>query len=266
MLINTGNFKYMKDSLLLDRRGQIVPLILLIVLVGATIGFSIAGTTIRNIQQTSLNEESNRAYSAAEAGLEEKLLELEQSGVPVAQLTPSQLQSGAYIKQVLVEQAQSLEINLLAKDDVAQVNLECPTCPSGNVTVIWDQDAALVITKISEYAEPYTVVRYAKNCGFSGNGFDNVAPSGGRCSFVVPVDGNTGSGKDRLMRIRAMQQDTYLSITPSANGVIPVQSTTLTSTGLSGETERTVQVKRSEPVAPSVLDYVLFSSQGSLIK
>ncbi len=247
----------------MNTKGQIVPLILLIVLVGATIGFSIAGTTIKNIQETNLVEESNRAYSAAEAGIEEKLLELEQSGTATALTTPQDLSSGSQVKQVTIQQNQSLSIAKLAKDDVAQLNLDCTSCTNGTVTVTWDAGTALVITKISGNSEPYTVTRWAYNCVLSElNGFNDSTPSGGKCDEIFNVSGNT----DKLMRIRTMYHDTSLTVQPSANGVIPVQSTVLTSTGKSGETERTVQVERSIPIAPAIFDYVLFSSQGSLAK
>ena len=259
-----------KRTALVNKEGQVLPLILLVILVAATIGFSIAGTAIKNIEETNLNEESNRAYSAAEAGLEEKLLELEQGGgAPVPITTPTPLQSGAYIKEVTVEQSTALNISKLEKDSVAQINLDCATCVAGTVSYTWDEGTALVVTKIHGDAEPYTVSRYAYECGsISGANFDsgtfNVNTR--KCTESISVDNRSAGGKDRVIRFRAMYADTSLSVSPSASNVIPVQSTVLTSTGQSGETERTVQVQRSAPVPPSILDYVLFSSQGSLSK
>jgi len=249
----------------MNTKGQIVPLILLIVLVGATIGFSIAGTTIKNIQETNLVEESNRAYSAAEAGIEEKLLELEQSGTATNLTTPQTLSSDAQVKQVTVQQNQSLSIAKLAKDDVAQLNLDCSTCSAGTVTATWQSGSALVVTKISGNTEPYTVNRWALKCNLAvTNNFETATynSSTQKCSYTFNVSGVT----DKLMRLRVMYQDTSLVVQPSGSGIIPVQGTVLTSTGKSGETERTVQVERSIPIAPAIFDYVLFSSQGSLSK
>ncbi len=258
-----------KSKTLLNEDGQILPLILLVVLVAATIGFSIAGTTIKNIEETNLNEESNRAYSAAEAGLEEKLLELEQGTTPVDITTPTPLQSGALIKKVEVAQSADLSISKLDKDAVAQVNLDCGSCGAGTVTYTWDQGTALVVTKIHGNSEPYTVSRYAYNCGTvssTSNGFVLSTPNtSGKCSEHISVDNRSSGGSDRVIRFRAMYADTSLNVT-AGSGVLPIQSTVLTSTGQSGETERTVQVQRSAPIPPSILDYVLFSSQGSLSK
>src|SRR3990167_4489601 len=57
--------KHVNDS------GQTVVIILLVAVVAATIAFSIAGSSLKNIEQTATTEETNRAFSAAEAGNEE---------------------------------------------------------------------------------------------------------------------------------------------------------------------------------------------------
>lgn len=251
-------------------KGQIVPLILLIILVGATIGFSIAGTAIRNIQQTALTEESERAYTAAEAGLEQVLLELETNGTATA-ISNVGLPSGAKIKSVDVTQIKSLNIANLPKDEVAQINLSCPSSDPSCVTtggpqlrLLWDKTASLVITKIGTGA-PYTVTRWAVYCGADNlDNFDlaTALVATNQCEKVIDFDPNV----DLVLRIRTMYAATSLTAETNIAGSLPVQSTRLTSTGQSGEAERTVQVERSAPVPPAILDYVLFSSQGSLTK
>lgn len=260
--------QYMKE--LRSRKGQIVPLILLIVLVGATIGFSIAGTAIRNIQQTALTEESERAYTAAEAGLEQVLLELENTGTANAINTPINLSSGAQIKKVEVTPIRSLNIANLPKDEVAQINLSNPSyVPVGTeqLRLVWDNTAALVITKIGTGVapDPYTVTRWAVYCGVAarGDNFDLATVFGtNQCEMNINFDPTV----DLVLRIRTMYSATSLTAEPTILDSLPVQSTRLVSTGQSGEAERTVQVERSAPVPPAILDYVLFSSQGSLTK
>lgn len=244
--------------------GQIVPLILLVILVGATLGFSIAGTSIKNLQETSLTEESERAYSAAEAGIEDKLLEIEQTGSATEVAIPTPLSSGSSIKEITVETPEQLELSNLAKDEVAQVILFGGG--SGDIKIHWDPNTSLVLTRISGTSDPYTVERQALNCQHDpGNNFSTASyDSGtGRCYYVwANIDGTN----DQLLRIKAMYAATFLLVENVDAGVLPVQGIHLTSTGQSGETERTVEVERTSPVPPSILDYVLFSSQGSLSK
>lgn len=250
------------------RKGQIVPLILLIILIGATIGFSIAGTAIRNIQQTALTEESERAYTAAEAGLEQVLLELEESGTATP-ISNVDLPSGAKIKNVAVSEVKSLSIANLPKDEVAQINLSCPSCvTAGNpqIRLVWDQEVSLVITKIGTGVapDPYTVNRWAISCRKDwGDNFEVGTTTGTtQCEKYIDFDPSV----DLVLRIRTMYGSTSLTAETTVPNSLPVQSTVLTSTGQSGEAERTVQVERSAPVPPAILDYVLFSSQGSLTK
>ncbi|NTV31167.1 hypothetical protein HGA91_04300 [candidate division WWE3 bacterium] len=244
------------------KQGQILVVILLIVIVGLTIALSIAGTTFRNLESTATTEETNRAFSAAEAGVEEAILKIEQ-GTPVPTINPKNLDSGSTIKQVTVQPDTTLQVNNLKKDDVAQLNLDCASCGTGQVRVQWDANTAIVVTKISGTSPNYNVERWAYNCGFNpGNGFTQSSAASGVCQQQFNVNGAT----DKILRFRVMYGDSDLSVTPLAGTTIPTQSTIVKATGQSGETERTVQLQRSAPVPPAILDYVLFSASGSLSK
>lgn len=251
-----------------DQSGQAIVVILLVAVVGLTVGLSIAGTSIKNIQNTSTTEETNRAFNAAEAGIEEALLLVEQ-GAAAPVVAPHPLAAGSAVKNVQINSVNSLTLTQLAKDDVAQINLSCATCTAGDVRIVWDENTALVLTKISGSAPNYTVQRQALNCGsnplFSGNGFAFGTDIGTKCEYQMAVDGST----DKVLRLRSMYGATGLSVAayPStATNRLPSQSTVVVATGQSGETERTVQVERSLPVPPAIFDYVLFSASGSLSK
>ena len=246
----------------LDNRGQILIVILLIVIIGLTIALSIAGSTFKNIEQTATTEETSRAFSAAEAGVEEAILRIEQ-GTPIPTVNPKTLDSGSKIKQVTIQPETTLQVSNLKKDDVAQLNLDCSSCGSGNVQVEWEANTAIVVTKISGTSPNYSVTRWAYNCGFNpGNGFTLSSAVAGKCQQTFPVNGAT----DKIMRFRVMYGDTDLAVTPTVGTTIPTQSTVVKATGQSGDTERTVQLERSAPVPPAILDYVLFSASGSLSK
>ncbi|NCS32480.1 hypothetical protein GW793_03215 [bacterium] len=238
----------------LNNTGQTVVIVLLVAVVAATIAFSIAGSSLKNIEQTATTEETNRAFSAAEAGIEEALYNLEQTG-SIGSLNNTALGSGAVIKEVNSQDQVSLVLDRLEKDDVAQVVLNNTTT---QIKLKWDTTTAMVITVIDVNNG---VTRYASKCSvYVAPTFTLLGPVSGMCEQNISV-----TPDDRIVRMRAMYDSTSLSVTAN-NGTLPVQSTVITATGQSGETERTVQVERTVPVAPAFLDYVLFSASGSLSK
>ena len=56
-----------------SERGQVLIIILLVMLVGMTIGLSVLGRTTTDVSSTTKIEESARAFNAAEAGIEETI-------------------------------------------------------------------------------------------------------------------------------------------------------------------------------------------------
>lgn len=68
--------KYFRNS----QSGQILIIFLLILVVGLAITLSIASRTVTDVRQTTTSDESNRAYFAAEAGVENALKKIEEGG------------------------------------------------------------------------------------------------------------------------------------------------------------------------------------------
>src|SRR4030042_5279467 len=63
-----------------NSKGQILVLFLLVLVIGLSIVLLVASRTITDIRTTTTSDESNRAYFAAEAGVEEALQQLESTG------------------------------------------------------------------------------------------------------------------------------------------------------------------------------------------
>lgn len=57
----------------LKNRGQMILVILLVMAVGLTIGLSVASRSITDVNFSTKIEDSSRAFSAAESGIEEAL-------------------------------------------------------------------------------------------------------------------------------------------------------------------------------------------------
>lgn len=56
-----------------NEKGQIVIILLLVMVVGLTVGLSVVSRSLLNVKQSTLTEESSRAFTAAEAGIEVSL-------------------------------------------------------------------------------------------------------------------------------------------------------------------------------------------------
>lgn len=275
-----------KDS---ASKGQMVVWVVLIAVVGLTLGLSIASRSLSNIQQSSELEETSRAFSAAEAGVEMALYALESTGTATSVLTPIPLpEAGSeYYYEVSVGGGGG-ELVLsapLEKDQVVQV--DCSNM-SGDVVVYWveeattqDQDgnrASLMLTFISqEGGSDYAVVREAYNpfeeAAARVNGF-SLATGGaftiGGKTFAERTEDITlpGTGAKKILRVHALYNGIPNTIGLKAlTSVFPAQYHVVTSTGVSGETERVVQATRSSPALPVFFDYTLFNlSTSSLSK
>jgi Tfp pilus assembly protein PilX len=110
--------------------GQILIIFLLILVVGLALVLSVASRSITDIRTTTTSDESNRAYFAAEAGVEEALKRLQQPGTPsdftadldftAVNQTTAKIKSGELSSTGGVAYLLS---NALERDAVAQVNL-----------------------------------------------------------------------------------------------------------------------------------------------
>lgn len=121
--------KQIKNS----QSGQILIIFLLILVVGLAIVLSIASRTVTDVRQTTTSDESNRAYYAAESGVENALKKIS-DGTIVPSVTPNTSatigtinnNSSANVGVVaLTVPATNVLIfpSPIAKDDVGQVNL-----------------------------------------------------------------------------------------------------------------------------------------------
>ncbi|OQX51365.1 hypothetical protein B5M47_00720, partial [candidate division CPR3 bacterium 4484_211] len=266
---------------------QVVVWIMLVSVVGLTLGLSIASRTLSNLRQSSELEGANRAFSAAEAGIERALYDLEQTGMVESVLTPTPLlESGAEYSYEVTEGGSGQEVvwpSLVEKDGVVQIDASGVT---GRVMVYWvdggdsgqvGSRASLLITAISKEGEDdYAVERWAYNPSDTGgvprdNGFEASAGAGGTFGGVTFLENTawldlpaTGGDKEQIIRVMALYNG------GSGNRVglraesemFPDQYHTITSRGVSGEAERVVEATRSKPALPAFFDYILLNLSG----
>lgn len=249
-------------------RGQVLLVVVLASVVALTIGLAAISRTITNTKVTTEEQNSQKALSAAEAGVEE----LTNNSAYVATGTTGKKNlsnSSSYTSSsVTMTPVSPYAVNggqLISKDDGADIWLshypDYSSPWSGSLTVYWQSDqancqtkeAAVEIIVLSGSVATPDMHRYAVDaCGSrrANNGFSSptavgVSILGGTYnSFQI----NPAVSSGIIARVIPLYNDTKLAI--GFTGSLPSQGTIITSTGASGETKRTIQAVKGYPRVP----------------
>lgn len=282
------------------QKGQVVLILILIMTVGLAIGLAVIQRSLSDISTSSKVEQSSRAFSAAEAGIEKALgtgstapFTLQNNATAVAEDSGLAPPTAAFGTQQV-----PFEYPPLSKEEVAHIWLADPFSyldpPAlfykqnsldiywGNsltdkaaleLTLVYYDDVAKVYGKKSWYLDQ-TVRSPANNFDRNANcsGF-NLGLNFYQCKYTI---GGTNSGvadpkgvlPSGLMLIRGRLLYNTTSQPLAVQGVgtcgkdcsLPPQSRTLISTGTSGETQRRVKLFQVNKVVPPYFDYAIFSA------
>ncbi|MBI4038188.1 hypothetical protein HY387_00845 [Candidatus Daviesbacteria bacterium] len=285
------------------QNGQIILILVLVMTVALAIGISVIQRSLLDISSSSKVEQSSRAFSAAEAGLERALRQnfTSDSSFQVADL--SNATAGVDIKANLPAANQSLEYPPISKEEIAQVWLADPVTLIKYYDQPWLEIAwgmpniqnaqerpAIEVTVIYSVAGAYQSKKFYfdSNSGrASTNGFQDVSAN---CSNSLPTISTT-MGPNRvfycrnslslsgitptliLLRARILYSSTSqaFAVLPWGGSCgtnacsLPPQARIVTSTGTAGETQRKVQVFKLDKVVPFYFDYAIFSA-GEITK
>ena len=262
------------------RSGQAALIVLLVIAVALGFGLSIISQSTTDVRISKQEQESARAFNAAEAGIEEALKNISTVALGVPQelsgldagVESSYVVSGANQLEAVYQENDTAQISLLNSDPTltnllinwvkADSTIENPGCTSESQT-----PASLEITVIKGAASNYAKRNFAYNaCNALGNGMTNVNTPG-LTGYLRRVNIPLESG-DALVRIRPIYNQTSLWI--RGNVDLPLQGYAIASTAQVGTVEqaaatKAIEVTRTEPGAPSIFDYVLFSG-SNLVK
>lgn len=262
--------------------GQIILIIILVMATALGVGLAVVQRSLTDISTSTKVEQSSRAFSAAEAGIERALRTEgnESFGVGTASVDVT---SSSLLPDV---PGRALEYPPISKEEMAQVWLAASNTSfdvyfgTAGITANSDSPAIEVsVVTQSGAGGPYSVKKYffdSFSSRASQNGFTPVSGCGTKTvqtndnaqnsSFFcqVPVSGYTGT--PILARLRLLYANTshHVAVKPTS-GSLPAQARIFTSTGTAGETQRKVQVFRLDKVVPFYFDYALFSL-GSIEK
>lgn len=276
--------KMSKDSYF-SQRGQALLIVVLIMVVGLTVALSLAARTITNVRITTEEENSQRAFSAAEAGIERVLETGTSIGGPGIDLGNS-----AFIKSATINSLSGFEYlfkggNIVFRDEGADLWLSTysddPALiyqdPSftGNITLFWGtasacNDAAIEVIVLSgpinlpnipvskRYVFDPCFTRRLEN-GFDGNvGTGNYSVLGKPFQFSSTSTISITNG--RIAKVIPLYANTQIGV--RATSALPSQGKDITSTGVSGGTTRKITVFQGFPSLPvELFAYILFQTQ-----
>lgn len=261
--------------------GQALLVVILATLVAATVGISIISRSITTVRISTAQEDSQRAFAAAEAGIEEVLKTKVAVGSPTVPITLPN--NSSYFASV-VSPSSAREFLLpgtVSKDDVVQIWLSnysgCATPPcygspySGSITIYWNSPSdscpsasALEVAIFSGSTTSPALSRLALDPCSRGS-FTPVVAGGTTMQDVTFSNGYTTSITNGLiMRITPLYKGTRLGVMGTKD--LPSQGTNVESTGqvTSGaETViRKIRIFQSNPSLPSAFDHAVFGGTG----
>lgn len=271
------SIQYPKRRLTEDGQALLVVVLLFVVIL--TIGLSLAARSITNVRQSSEEDSSQRAFSAAEAGIE-VALSSDSSGDFNGTLSGGTTYS---VKRRAVSSTTFVANNGNSITKNTPVDLWLAQYPNytnphtGTLTVYWgdpaqtscSNQAALEIAVLSGTRNNPSLAHYAYDpCTSRGNNFvssTSVIQNGGtiegkvyRHRVVLSPQVTNGL----LMRIIPLYNNTPIAVRTSG-AAFPAQGTVIESTGISGETQRRIVIIKNNPGVPlELFPYALFTPES----
>lgn len=265
--------------------GQIALISLLVLTIATTVGLSLIARTTTDISVTRNIEESSRAFSAAEAGIEEALKSgIAASGeidpalgvsytVTIANISGSATNPFVFPQKTVNETTET--VWLVAHNADGTIN-ESPTYTAGSIDVCWSSEStipALVVSVLyKKFGGSYQVAKAAYDPAGRANNFSAPTATTGGCgagtnttykSTISFADIGITPAADTLiaLRIRPVYSGTLIAVAPTQD--LPVQGNTIESVGKAGgDINRKIVVYQQYRAPASIFDYAVYS-EGS---
>lgn len=293
---------------MLNEKGQVILILILVMTVALGIGLSVVQRSLSDISTATKVEQSSRAFSAAEAGIE-KAIQTD-SSVSTFTLDNNAIVQGVD-KNTVPAAGQVLEYPPIGKEELAQVWLASPDTLNnyytqnsldiywGSIQVSGREQPALEVKIIYQESTGYKYKRFyidpvTGTEGQSSNNFKDPSFYSGSCGgFQITTSSSpAGTTNNRpfkckvtltglpnvlngslpkliLLRARFLYNSSSqpIAVQPTGSCIsgntgcsLPPQARIFTATGISGGTQRKVQVFRLDKVVPPYFDYAIFST------
>lgn len=252
--------------------GQIGLVVLLGMVVIATIGISVATRSTQEVTSTRQDQESSQSFSAAESALERILSQPSDEIFNFSEDSTSQQFTDIFENSsadVNIEKQFSFD-NYVRQGEVIEVDVSSVT-QNRPLVIEWassrsctDNLPSLVVTVVSNSAGSQT-----RNFAFGpcarGDNFELLNPTqsanqGATFSLKKTITLQNG---DQKVRIRPIYADSNILVQSDGSWSLTAQQFTITSVGRNetegGRETRAIQLERTQPFAPGVLDFALVS-------
>lgn len=256
--------------------GQALLLVVLIMVVGLTVGLAVASRSITNVRTTTEEENSQRAFSAAEAGIEQAL---KTGGATTGSFaSDNQSQFSATVTELeddgtgIILNAENpvpvddgIDVWLVPHDSDGKPVYTTPW--TGNLTIYWgaqglagcDEAALEIVLIYSDTPSPNTAKskRYTTDAcpeRRSLNNFDNLAQGGESLkgkNFEYKVAPPINVVNGYVVRIIPLYKSTILAVKSGGISTLPSQGKIIESTGTSDTTKRKITYFQGYPQLPT---------------
>ncbi len=252
----------------LSQSGQIGLITLLIMGVVLTVAISLSQRTVQEQQVATTQDESTRAFNAAEIGIERGLANIklfEEGGA-----LDSEDSFNVENEQV------SYKINdndifdmTIGQNRTAQIPLKND---AGQVTINWHKGggcaddprpAAIIVSVYRESAGNYSSLHYGYDpCNPGTTNFASPGTAAGEYEYEATIH---VVNDDRFIRVRPLYSSSEFQISGGLflNDAAQYE---IQSYAAAAESARSIHVKKSRMIAPSYMDFALLSGSGSIAK
>lgn len=268
--------------------GQIVLILVLITVVGLTIGLSLISRTITDIRITSQTEQSSRAFSAAEAGIETALsgnIAVGPTGsvnLPGASANYSVSEVGGNNQKInlpLTEVGSGQTVWLIDHNADGSINESGYSYPTINTLEVCfnslsNSNPAVLASIFYQEDNNFKISKKAFDSIARGNNLLMSDTIGGYCNgsyrnrFIISPSNDADSAttdfninptaKLYFLRLQPLYDSTAFTILPQAN--LPIQGKIISSIGQTeSNVVRKIQVFQGYPILPALLDFTFFT-------
>lgn len=261
-----------------SENGQVILLVVLLLVIAMTVGLSVATRNIVQLKTSLEDTDTQKAFSAAEAGIQEALQTNNN-------ITGEKLGNNATISSVNVVQVQSDTLLLnngipLHRDEGTDVWLSTYpnyTAPlSGKITFYWGtgtvpcNEAALEIMLISSPTGTPVITQSVvdhNDCSLRAtqNNFTNASAGGTIAGQTFKYSTTITYTNGSFARVISLYNDAIVGVKNTTNAgaplSLPIQGQLITATGVSGDATRKLTYFQTYEGVPSEFFYTLFQTQ-----
>ncbi|MDP3988400.1 MAG: pilus assembly PilX N-terminal domain-containing protein [Candidatus Levybacteria bacterium] len=269
------------------QKGQALLIVVLVMVISLTVGLAVVSRSVTNLRTSTEEESSQRAFSAAEAGVEKAIktgcITPAPTGLPCAPIASSFTEnSSSYTTLVTPLNGTQFLLNggnIVEADeggDVWLINHNSSGSPdyslkwNGNLLFYWGKtdacnDAALEIIVISGSQNSPTTKRYAYDACSARKTANNFSSAEGGADIAgktllygVPQLSPIAITDGILIRVIPLYNSTAIGVKGSV--ALPTQGNKIESVGISKSTNRKITFYQGYPALPSeFFPYALFS-------